>query len=732
MARRPGPPFALSIFQKLLALIVLLMVLAVGGVTTYLSSIHLDKMDQSLRVKADTYAHVMARQVSSAVAFSDRETAREVLSSLSVDPEIAALRLYTASGHELYSSGTASSWAPRAIRATSARLFAAGDRVAAVVPVVSLEGPRGTLVLELSTERLTAQSDQVTRLAAIAGASALLLGAIAAWFIARRLARRLRAIATTARKVAEGDLGQQPVNDDNRDEIGVLATAFNMMLARLRQLIEGMREMAHLEKERLEKLVGERTAQLAQRTDEMRQVFDQVEQGLLLVSLGGELADERSAAVVRLLGPLPASKNLIDYVGQFAPAAVDWFELMWRSLGDGVLPFEVSLAQLPGHFEVDGRHLELSYKPFTDVAGQQRVLIVITDVTAAIERRHAERAEQESAALLLRLLQDRRGATAFLSEVSSLLKRLCAPCPEAEFRRALHTLKGSFSLEKLTSLAELCHELETLADESLVAARARAPELEKRWGALTSRISYLVDVVGNVEIREQDLAGLESAIARGATRAEIVETVASWRVERVAPRLERFAEHARALADKLGKAPCEVRVDVDPELRLPEERWGAFWAAFVHPLNNAVDHGLLSPEQREAAGRAEAGLLRLGGRKERDRIVIEVQDDGGGIDWEAVAASARRLGLPARTHDELVEALFHDGLSTRAEVSMNAGRGVGMAAVRAIVQRTGGTTEVISATGVGTTLRFTWPLHLAIDVPFPQEAVPTLQATLHD
>jgi two-component system chemotaxis sensor kinase CheA len=709
---------ALSIFQKLLALIVLLMVFAIGGVTTYLSSVHLAEMDQGLRVKADTYAHVMAKQLTSAVAFSDRETAREVLGSLEADPDIAALRLYSRSGIELFASGVASRWAPRAIRATRAQVFAIGERVAAVIPVVSVEGPRGTLVIELSTARVTEQRDDVAWLGVLAGVSALLLGVAAAWLIARRLARRLRAIASTARQVAEGDLAQEPVRDDAHDEIGVLAAAFNKMLARLRQLIEGTRELAQREKERLEQLVGERTAQLQRRTGEMRQVFDQVEQGLLLVGRGGELAEERSAAVARLLGPLPASNNLLDYVRQFAPETADWFELMWRSLDEGVLPLEIALAQIPSSFEVAGRHLELSYKPFRDATGEPRILVVITDVTAAVERRRAEQADRESAALLLRLLEDRRGVIAFGAEVSGLLARLHGVCPEADFRRALHTLKASFSLEKLTSLAELCHELETLAGESLAAARARVPELEEQWSALTARLTDMVDVVGNrAEVREHDLARLEAAIARGASRAELVQMIASWRVERVEPRLLRFAEHARALAEKLGKGPCDVRVEVDPELRLPESRWGAFWAAFVHALNNAVDHGLPDPEQRRASGRPGRGEIRLCGRRELDRISIEVHDNGDGVDWEAVAASARRLGLPADTQADLVAALFHDGLTTRSEISTSSGRGIGMAALRAVVQYTGGTTELTSARGVGTSLRFTWPLHASAEVP---------------
>lgn len=714
---------ALTISQKLIALLVLMMIGAVGSVAFYLSMRQLEAMSDDLRTKAETYARVMAPQTVSVVAFSDRETAREVLGSLTSDPDIAAVRLYTSTGAELFAAGEASPWAPKAIRATRLRVVAAGERVASVVPVASLEGPRGTLLIELSTRTQRAERNRVALMAALAGLAVIALGSLAAWLIASRLTRRLRVIAAAASKVADGDLAQQPIAVGAGDEIGVLAAAFNKMLAQLRHLFENLREMAQLDKARLEKLVGERTAQLELRTVEMRQIFDQVDQGLLIVAADGSLADEHSAAVARLLGPPPASKRFPAYVRQFAPSAADWFELMWLSLDDGTLPLEVALAQIPTRFEVDGRHLELSYKPFTDAAGALRILVVITDTSAARERQRAERTERESATLLTRLLQDRRGALAFLSEVNGLLERLRGPCSEADFRRILHTLKGSFSLERLGSLAELAHALETLADESLAAARLRAPDLLAHWSLVSSRMRALVEETSDrADVRTHELAALEDAIARAAPHAELARLVAGWREERVAPRFERFAEHARLVAMKLGKAPFEIRVEVDPELRLPEERWGPFWSVFVHPLHNAVDHGLMRPDEREAAGRSSLGLVRLCARAEDEQIVIEIHDDGRGIDWDAVASSASRLGLPTETHEQLTEALFHDGMSTRTEVSMSSGRGIGMAALRAIVVYSGGTIAVESSPATGTTMRFTWPCPAA---PPPPPAPPS-------
>ena len=90
-------------------------------------------------------------------------------------------------------------------------------------------------------------------------------------------------------------------------------------------------------------------------------------------------------------------------------------------------------------------------------------------------------------------------------------------------------------------------------------------------------------------------------------------------------------------------------------------------------------------------------------------LVIEVKDDGQGIDWDRLAQKARAAGLPADTRADLERALFTDGISSRDEVSDTSGRGIGMGAVQAACQSLGGTIELESVMGGGTTFRFCLP-----------------------
>jgi len=677
-----------TIFHKLVALIVGLTTMVVVGLALYLSSQQIEAMTAALRNKAKTYGVVMAMQTTSAVAFSDRETAREVLESIDADADVSSVALYDAAGAELYSSGAVTCGVTGTTRVTGPRTIETATRIATVNPVVSLEGPRGVLVIELATDSLRAARSHVRRLALITGLIAIAAGALAAWWIARRLAGRLRAIANVASAVAAGDLNQRPVEDARRDEIGTLAAAFNAMLTQ----------------------VAQRTAQLNQRTAEMQLVFDQVDQGLFMVGLDGKLASERSAAVERLLGPVPPSGMLEDYVRSFAPDAAEWFALQWEMLRDGVLPPELCLAQLPARFEVAQRHLELAYK-LTDSAGEPRVLHVISDVTAQVHRRRAERDEREIASVVSRMLRGRIGFLAFHAEASQYVATIATgPRDHAVFRRAVHTLKGLAALEGIDSIAEHCHALETaLAEGDELAALAAGRSIAGRWQLVTDKIAPLVAAVSaRVELVPEDLARIEAAVQRGASADELLAIVDSWRHERIAPRLHRFADDAGVLATRLGKGPVEVEVDVDEGLRLPGERWGEFWAAFVHAIRNAIDHGLETAEERAAAGKPSVARLVLRAHRHGDEIAIEIADDGRGVDWSKVAELAVRRGLPSASHADLVEALFHDGFTTREHATEVSGRGIGLSALRHACVATGGQATIVSRAGAGTVLGFRW------------------------
>ncbi|TKX75782.1 chemotaxis protein CheA [Halorubrum sp. GN11_10-6_MGM] len=140
----------------------------------------------------------------------------------------------------------------------------------------------------------------------------------------------------------------------------------------------------------------------------------------------------------------------------------------------------------------------------------------------------------------------------------------------------------------------------------------------------------------------------------------------------------------------------------------------------VHVLRNAVDHGIESPEEREAAGKDPTGHVELTAERERDHVIIEVADDGGGLDPDQLREKAVEEGVKSREaveameDDEVYDLVFHPGFSTAEEVTDVSGRGVGMDVVRTTARDLDGSVSVESEPGEGTTVRFRLPVTVAI------------------
>jgi two-component system chemotaxis sensor kinase CheA len=180
----------------------------------------------------------------------------------------------------------------------------------------------------------------------------------------------------------------------------------------------------------------------------------------------------------------------------------------------------------------------------------------------------------------------------------------------------------------------------------------------------------------------------------------------------------RFPRMVRDLARKSGK---QVRFIVEGEQTgLDRSVIDEIGDPLLHLLRNAVDHGVEPPAERRAAGKSPEATVRLAARHEENHIVIEVADDGRGIDPRRVRESAVRKGLlspeaAARLSDEeAINLIFAPGFSTAERVTDVSGRGVGMDVVRTNIEKIGGSVRVQTQVGAGTTFVITLPLTLAI------------------
>ncbi len=273
-----------------------------------------------------------------------------------------------------------------------------------------------------------------------------------------------------------------------------------------------------------------------------------------------------------------------------------------------------------------------------------------------------------------------------------------------------------------------------LAAEDKPAAAAAEKGVAKAAAGATirvdlERVDRMIDLVGELVINQAMLAQRvsESDLARSSTVAigldeleqltrEIQDSVMAIRAQPVKSVFQRMPRLVREIAGSTGK---QVRLVMEGEgTEVDKTVIERLSDPITHMLRNAIDHGLETPENRIAAGKSEEGTVRLAALHRSGRIVIEVSDDGKGINRPVVREIAVKKGLIAAdatlTDDEIDNLIFLPGFSTATSVSNISGRGVGMDVVKRSIQALGGRIAISSQPNKGSTFTLSLPLTLAV------------------
>jgi two-component system, chemotaxis family, sensor kinase CheA len=200
--------------------------------------------------------------------------------------------------------------------------------------------------------------------------------------------------------------------------------------------------------------------------------------------------------------------------------------------------------------------------------------------------------------------------------------------------------------------------------------------------------------------------------------AELQKSVLKMRMVTIDHVFRRFARPMRELASQRGKE-VELRIS-GGETELDRALVDVVYEPLLHLLRNAVDHGLETMEERRIAGKPAAGRIAMRAYHEGNQVVVEVSDDGRGIDPDAVRKKAVEVGAITKqdaermTDEDSVELIFLPGLSTARDLTQLSGRGIGAAAAKAAIEQLRGTVAVKSEPGSGTCFTLRMPLTLAI------------------
>ena len=342
-------------------------------------------------------------------------------------------------------------------------------------------------------------------------------------------------------------------------------------------------------------------------------------------------------------------------------------------------------------------------------AGEPRALshIASAGIVAANVLRHLDRApEADSMAAEAAAAVTEGDPRRLVQAVKAVLEEVPAPRaaePAAVRRQSGRTQTLRVNADRIDALVRLTGEL-TVAKNAI----GHAVKLAESEGSALA-----------VPLKNQH-AGLDRLVS------ELQRAVVGMRVLPLRVAFQRFPRLIHELAAELGK-PTALMIEGE-ETEADKAIVEILVEPLVHVLRNAMDHGVEDAAARAAAGKPAVATIRLRAFRESEHVLIEIADDGSGIDLARVrqVAAERNVAtaeeLASMNDEQLVDLIFAPGFSTAAAVTQVSGRGVGMGAVRTAVSRLGGHVDVRSSAGEGTTVRFTLPFSVLVTQVMTVEA----------
>ncbi|MCC7013810.1 MAG: Hpt domain-containing protein [Planctomycetes bacterium] len=503
------------------------------------------------------------------------------------------------------------------------------------------------------------------------------------------------------------------VSLDSGDELQALAESFNRMAV----------------------TIGEREDALLDAHQQMGQLLDNLRQGVLAFDADGRVVGETSRRAREIFGR--ESLVGVSIVELLYGDREEWdLERAafseWPALACGSAPqrWPEIVSAAPSALVLregtnDERHLSLEFQPIEVGGAVGRVLLLVSDETLKVRLLEAQRQSESEHARALESMRRRLSGgpylyAQFLRQSRERLERIDAQLHDdaAECFRLAHTLKGEARLFDLEALETTAHDIEELLAELRDGRRtgdASAPlrellarardELDAARSALVEASPIGDAVLDQVPVRRDDIERLAELVL---DMSDELDSDSLHNLQRIADRLAArpFGELTSALAEQAPSWAAHdgkhVVVDVSGrEVAIKPGLAEVLVGALTHLLRNCVAHGIETGEQREAHGKDPLGRIHVRAHQTADGTVIEVEDDGRGIDVDLIRRRAQELELRLESGREL-EVLFSDRFSTAAQVDELSGRGVGLGAVRSDLARWGYGVRVQSELGAGT------------------------------
>lgn len=458
----------------------------------------------------------------------------------------------------------------------------------------------------------------------------------------------------------------------------------------------------------------------------MSAVLDGLGHGLLQFGKDGICAPVFSKACVTLLEANPGGQHIGDVLRLDAAGKQDLQSLI-DVVFDGsstIFPFEDLMKHAPrGYAHPKGLAIALDYRPMYDYSGNlTSILMVVQDITREEAVREEIRQKEARIVRMLRIAKDKLAFVRYLRRMEALFLKEGKPGSAEDFGRDIHTLKGMSKFFHLDVIAKILHEIENVLQTGQVSVPEVIITCRETLSALFEEAkSYGREIWGgNFEIEEDVITipvsyatefgkELRSMGAQGISNRFFQKIVAQPVRDLLVP----FETQLAYFAEMAGKK-VSIAMPESGEVRVFAVVYKEVFESLVHVARNIVDHAAEPPEEREKAGKTPALNVNVGASYEnefRHKLLIRISDDGGGIRVERLRQKLVEAGIAPEAGDEAVmQHIFDANISTRDGVSEEAGRGIGMNAVKSAAEKLGGSVHVDSEAGRGTVLTIRLPV----------------------
>ena len=610
----------------------------------------------------------------------------------------------------------------------------------------------------------------------VTGLSMMVFALILGFIMAQSVVRPIINLKAFVEKItAEGDFHQR-ISIKGKDEIAVLSLSFNHLL----EQISTSRAQLEDYNQNLEKTIKKRTNEISALQVEMTEMLNGMKQGVLTFDQDLKVNPVFSACLSEVINVSDiADQNIIYLItNESTLHSDDVRRLEWElSHCFGVSPFqfEMSTYSLPRKVvkrkDTGNISIRLTWQGIFENDKLIRVLLVMEDVTELEVLEDQAREKQIELERLGAMVKIEPYIFEDFVEESNVLEKSCEKLlaqlddePDRfsevidELFRSVHTLKGHARMFSLTSIIDITHSTEEFLDQL---RRGETDYRQEMKGQLSEKVQLILDdIKAYIKTRNEYFAGNEGfgvvdvhttnvlRIAAYSLKMAGFHSLGDELLQEVSYRLTQdemidFTVYIRSYEVMLQEMAAITHksfsaIQITGETLIDKSLSKNLNKILIHCLSNSLDHALEAQSERIASGKPAEGTIKINFEHKSDLTVVSLVDDGRGMNPDMIAKIAREQGivtdkdLEGMTDEDKLNLIFEPSFSSKTEITNISGRGVGMDAVRTIVDEARGHIKVESTVGKGSSIHISMPRQLNVQGRVALVHLPTMLNRIKD